>query len=75
MTAVVSATFVAPAAGVLPVTVGGVVSDSVVNDHVTSLASSFQDASLTPCFTVATYVVKYESGADGVSVAVSVAAL
>ena len=72
------ATLVALFAGVVPVTVGGVVSGgaaaAVVNDHVYGEAMVLPAVSFTP-ETVAVYVVFAASAALGVRVAVFVPAL
>jgi hypothetical protein len=76
VTVVVLLTPVAPLAGVMAVTVGGVVSlETVVNDQVRLAAMALPAASLTPVLTVAVKVVGPVSAAVGVKVATLVAAL
>jgi hypothetical protein len=73
VTAVVTATFVAPLAGLTLLTVGRVVSGTVVKDHVKFAASGFPAASCTPLApptTVAVYVVLLTNALLGVNVAV-----
>src|SRR5687768_14423108 len=64
------ATLVAPAAGEVEVTVGGVVSGAVVNEKVRGApASAFPARSLIPAPRVTVYVVPAARGAEGVNVA------
>jgi hypothetical protein len=53
----VSGTFMAPSTGSVLVTVGGVVSDVVVNDQLLTAVIALPAKSFTPVVTVATYVV------------------
>ena len=74
---VANATFVAAFSGVTLLTVGAVVSATVVNVQTRSLASGFPTASLTPLaplFTVAVCTVRFVNGAVGVSVTTRVGA-
>ena len=76
-TAVLRVVPVAPLAGVTDVIVGGIIS-AVVNFHVKLLAKAFPATSFTPeepPLIVAVYKVELANAADGVNVAVLVAAL
>ena len=57
VTAVLIATFVVPLAGLNELTVGGVVSATVVNDELASAANALPAASLTPLAPLLTTIV------------------